>query len=98
MAKRDTKIMKILCSNMYEQQLKDILESINFIDSKEAKSFKLYLDTIIINIPTKAKKYKQSLYSNNENVKDVEYHDYTIPFFWDKKNDNYIILGIIKKN
>jgi len=89
--------MKILCSQLYEQQLKEILTTMASSDYEVARKFKLYLDTIILNIPTKAKKYKQSLYSSNEDVKDVEHENYTIPFLFDKSENSFVILAILKK-
>ena len=89
--------MKILSSELYEKQLKDILKEISTSNYDEAKKFKLYLDTIIINIPTKAKKYKQSLYSENKSIRDVECEGYTIPFLFDEINDTYLVLAILMK-
>ncbi len=88
--------MKILCTQTYEQELKQILRSIAEVDFKEAKRFKTYLDTIIINIPTKASKYKKSIYFYDDNVKDVEYEDYIIIFYYDEFQNNYVILSILK--
>ena len=90
--------MKILCSNLYESQLKKILQGLSEIDFVSTQKFKMYLDTIIINIPTKASKYEKSIYYDDDNVKDVQYEDYTVVFFIDTDNDNYLILSIIKKN
>lgn len=90
--------MKISCSPLYEMQLKEILNEIAEYNFNSAKSFKLYLDTLVINIPTKAKKYKQSIYSDNENIKDLEYENYTIPFILDIQTQEYTLLAIIKKN
>ena len=89
--------MKILCSQLYEKQIKKILISIASSDYNQAKKFKLYLDTIILNVQTKAKKYKQSVYSDNENIKDIEHEGYTIPFLFDEPNNTYLILAILKK-
>jgi len=89
--------MKILCSELYEEQLKEILIRMIEIDYKATKGFKSYLDTIIINIPTKSKKYKKSIYFDDENIKDVEHQGYTIPFYIDKTNNSYLILGILEK-
>lgn len=86
--------MKILSSKLYETQLKSILGTFT---PEEIKAFKLYLDTIIINMPSKAKKYKPSIYFNDENIKDIEHQGYTIPFYYDEANDTYLVLGIIKK-
>ena len=89
--------MKILCSKLYEKQLKEILMLMASSDYNQAKNFKLYLDTIILNVPTKARKYKQSVYSDNEKIKDVEHEGYTIPFLFDETNNTYLILAIVKK-
>ena len=98
MAGNEGEKMKILCSPLYEKQLKEILNEIAEYDFNSAKSFKLYLDTIAINIPTKASKYKQSQYSTNEKVKDIIYENYIIPSIIDLENHEYILLSIIKKN
>lgn len=89
--------MKIFCSELYENQLKNILQGLAEIDFASTQKFKSYLDTIIVNIPTKANKYKKSIYYDDEYVKDVEYENYTIIFHMDKDKQNYLILAIIKK-
>lgn len=48
-------------------------------------------------MPTKAKKYKQSIYFDDERLKDIEYEGYVIPFILDEENKIYTVLGIIKK-
>ena len=90
--------MNIFCTPLYEKQLKEILQDYMTEDKQATKSFKLYLDTIIINIPTKANKYKKSIYFNDENIKDVEHENLTISFYLDNENENenYLILSIIK--
>ena len=90
--------MEILSSNLYEEQLKAILEPYLQSDPKGIKDFKLYLDTVILNMPSKAKKYKKSIYFDDENIKDIEHQGYTIPFFMDEESDSYVILGIIENN
>jgi len=97
MAEGTRKIMKIVCSKLYEAQLKIILEEILKESFQSAKNFKLYLDTIIINVPTKAKKYKTSTLFNDENIKDIEYEGYKIPFFLNIEENIYLILGIVEK-
>ena len=86
--------MKILSSPLYQEQLKAILSPVLEHDPQNAKSFKLYLDTIIINMPSKARKYKKSIYFDDENIRDIEHQGYTIPFYMDEDNDTYLILGI----
>ena len=90
--------MEIICSELYEKQLKEILEPLVKEDFSFAKKFKMYLDTIIINIPTKVNKYKKSIYFDDENIKDLEYENYTVVFYVEKSNNKYIILGMVKKS
>jgi len=89
--------MNIITSPLYEKQLKEILESIVLYDYKSAKNFKIYLDTIILNMQSKEKKYKKSIYFNDENIKDISFQGCTIIFLVDKSNSSYIILGITAK-
>lgn len=89
--------MQILCTELFERQLKDILQDFAKEDFSATKNFKMYLDTVIINIPTKAQKYKQSIYFDDENIKDLEHQGFIIPFLIDPSFDNYLVLGIVKK-
>jgi len=90
--------MNIITSTLYEKQLKDILLLIAQHDFQSAKQFKIYLDTIILNMQTKEKKYKKSIYFDDENIKDISFQGCTIVFFVDKSNSCYIILGITTKS
>ena len=89
--------MNILTTELFEEQLKDVLRNFQSENSEATKKFKLYLDTIIINIPTKAKKYKKSIYFNNENIKDIPHEDFTVVFYIDETHNNYLILSILPK-
>jgi len=97
MARGTGKIMQILCTDLFENQLKQILKKFAQEDFSATKNFKIYLDTVIINIPTKAQKYKKSIYFNDENIRDVEHQGFRIPFLFDKENNIYLILGIVEK-
>lgn len=89
--------MQILSSKLFETQLKEIFTPYLESDLKGIKDFKLYLDTVILNMPSKAMKYKKSIYFDDENIRDIEHQGYTIPFYMDEINDIYIILGITPK-
>jgi hypothetical protein len=89
--------MNILATELFEKQLKEILTTFALEDSEATKKFKLYLDTIIINMPTKAKKYKQSIYFNDEKIKDIPHENFTIVFMIDEVLNNYLILTILPK-
>jgi hypothetical protein len=89
--------MNILSSTLYKKQLEEILKPLREENESDAKSFKMYLDTIIINMQTKVKKYKQSIYFENENIKDIKNQGYTIPFYIDENRKTYVLLGIVKE-
>lgn len=90
--------MEIYTSKLYEQQLRDILSLLLQDDYKATKNFKMYLDTIILNIPSKEKKYKKSIYFDDENIRDILFQGCTIVFLVDKESSRYTILGITKKS
>ncbi|MFA6193032.1 MAG: hypothetical protein WC665_11865 [Sulfurimonas sp.] len=87
--------MSILVSNLYKEQLKEILKLLEEENASNAKSFELYLDTVIVNMQTKVKKYKQSIYFNDENIKDIENQGYVVPFYIDDKKKVYVLLGLL---
>ncbi len=89
--------MQILCTPSYETQLKAILKKFLLKDFNATKKFKLYLDTILVNLPTKAHKYKQSPLFNDEDIKEIPHEAYNVIFFQDKTNNNYLIMGILEK-
>lgn len=88
--------MNIITSNLYKKQLEDVLSTLEKENEGSSKSFKLYLDTIIINMQSKIEKYKKSVYFDDENIKDIENQGYRIPFYIDKEKSLYILLGIVK--
>jgi len=90
--------MNILCTPLYEKQLKEILSTYIEEDFTATKKFKLYLDTILINLPTKANKYKKAKLFDDEDIKEIPHENFNILFFIDKISDNYLILSILPKN
>ena len=89
--------MQILTSKLFEEQLKDILELLKEDDYQVSKQFKMHLDAIIIEMPAKLKEYKASIYFDDENIKDIEFEGFSIPFLIDNSNNCYIVLGILKR-
>jgi len=87
--------MNVVCCTLFKEQLRAILSPMKQSDLQGAKSFKLYLDTILLNLPTKAEKYKPSIYFNNDDIRDIEHQGFTIPFYHDRENKTYAVLGII---
>jgi len=91
-------MMNILASKVYETQLKEILDILIKIDYQQTKNFKMYLDTIILNMPSKLKKYQKSIYFDDDNIKDIQYNGCTIPFLIDIDKNLIILLGITSKS
>lgn len=87
--------MKLLAGETFEQQLCSILTLRAEEDVAKAKSFKLYLDSILYNLPSKVAKYKPSVYHDDPDVRDIEHQGCTIVFYLDKKKENCTLLGII---
>ena len=88
--------MNILCTKLYQEQLEGFLTILAEQDVKASLDFKLYLDTIMLNLPTKLKKYKQSIYFNDENIRDIEHKGLTITFLIDE-DETFVLLGIAQK-
>lgn len=89
---------QIVSSTLFEEQLQEIINTLEKEDSNSVKSFKLYLDTVILNMQTKIAKYKPSVYFDSEKVKDIENQGYVIPFYSDEADETYVLLGICKKD
>ncbi|MFT7860924.1 MAG: type II toxin-antitoxin system RelE/ParE family toxin [Sulfurimonas sp.] len=89
--------MNILVTTTFEDQLKEILEDMLTHDPDSVKSFKMYLDTILLNMPTKAKKYKVSKLFDDEDVQEIEHEGFVIPFYHNKQKNTFVILGIIER-
>jgi len=87
--------MTVVSSPLFCRQLEEILAPLVETNPQEAKRFKLYLDTILLNLPSKASKYKRSIYFDDDNAKDIEHQGYTIPFYYDKARGACALLGII---
>jgi len=87
----------ILSSTLFDEQLQEILSSLEKEECNSAKSFKLYLDTVIVNMQSKITKYKPSVYFEDKKVKDIENQGYVIPFYTDESEEVYVLLGIFNK-
>lgn len=93
------KAMKqIVSSTLFDEQLQEIMHALEKEEGNSAKNFKLYLDTVIVNMQSKIAKYKPSIYFESEEVKDMENQGYVIPFYSDEADETYVLLGICKKD
>jgi hypothetical protein len=88
--------MKILCSQSFKEQYQDLLKEYAQIDLEATKKYKIYLDTVILNMPTKLKKFKDSTYFNDSNIKEIEHQGHIIPFYINEADEECLLLGIVK--
>jgi hypothetical protein len=98
LAREKGQIVKILCTELYQTQLVEIFDSFEENDYKGLQRFKTYLDTIIVNIPTKVEKYKQSQFFGDTIVQEIDHENFTIYFYTEKETKTFLILGIVKKS
>ena len=89
--------MTILCSQTFQEQYKALLQEYAAIDYEAVKRYKMYLDTVILNMPTKLAKFKQSTLFDDENIYELEHQGHIIPFYKDEKEATILLLGLFKK-
>ena len=86
--------MQIVRSKEYINTLKNIISYISKDSKKRALVFKKELDKNIDNLVYMPYKCRQSIYFDDENIRDLVFKGYVIPYFIDK--NRILILGIIK--
>lgn len=89
---------QIVCAPLFEEQLHAIMDAMENEVSSSSKSFKVYLDAVIVNMQSKIAKYKPSEYFDGEKIKEIENQGYLIPFYVDEAEEIYVLLGIYKKS
>ncbi|MCH9740967.1 MAG: type II toxin-antitoxin system RelE/ParE family toxin [Epsilonproteobacteria bacterium] len=88
--------MEIVRGEKYRESLKSIMETISKDSVNRAIDFKNTLDKKIDDLDFMPYKFKQSIYFNNENIRDLIFKGYTIPYKIDKEKNQIIIIGINK--
>jgi len=88
--------MKIKRTKKYILSLQNILEYISIDSKNRAKNFRQKVDKKINDLIYFPYKYRKSIYFEDENIRDLIFSGYTIPYKIDTKNDKIIILGITK--
>ncbi|MEA1955018.1 MAG: type II toxin-antitoxin system RelE/ParE family toxin [Campylobacterota bacterium] len=88
--------MKIVRKEKYSTSLKQILSYISKDSKIQAINFKNELDENINKIISMPYKYRKSIYFNDENIRDLIYKGYVIPYKIDKEKNQIIIIGVNK--
>ena len=87
--------MKISKPKKYNLELKEILKYIAKGSPISAKSFKVKLDKKILDLPHMPYKFRQSIYFDYKQIRDLIYKGYTIPYLVDEQKQAIVLLGII---
>lgn len=90
--------MKIVRSRKYQVNLLIILKYIAKDKISASRNFQRELDELLENIPNFPYKYKQSIYFNNKNIRDLIYKKYTINYEVNLEKNSIEILNIFNKN
>lgn len=88
--------MNIYKNPKYNIRLTEILKYIAVNNSSNAKGFKSKLDKFILNLINSSYKFRQSNYFENENIRDLIFKGFTIPYLIDLEKNRIIILDIFK--
>jgi len=90
--------MVIIRTDCFKKQLREIVFYI-VRDKKEAsKNFRYELNTTIDNLVNSPYKYRQSIYYENKNIRDMTFHGYSIIYRIDKQKNSIEILEIFNRN
>jgi len=88
--------MQIIRDINYLTNLDVILDYIARDSFHKASVFLSKLDNMINNIVNFPYKYRKSFCYDDEDIRDLVFKGYTIPYLIDTKNDQIIILDIFK--
>ena len=86
--------MQIIFKECFSKSLDDILDYIAKDSLSRAIKFNQHLHRQIENIPDMPYKYRKSYYYNNEEIRDMIFKGYTVPYMINK--ENIAILDIFK--
>jgi len=88
--------MKIITKPLFKSGLKDILVYISHDSKIRAKQFNKTLFVGINSLDNFPYKFRKSVYSDNEHIRDYVFKGYTIPYLIDEANDVIVVLDIFK--
>lgn len=88
--------MQIIKDEIFTQNLKNILKFIAKDSKNRAFDFNNQLFYHINKLPYMPLKCRKSYYYHNENVRDLVFKGYTIPYLIDNEFEKIVILDIFK--
>ncbi len=90
--------MNIIHNQIFSKELKVILKYIAMDKPLASLNFKDELKFKIKELPANLYKYKQSLYFNDKNIREMTYKTYTLIYEINFEKDSIEILKIFNKN
>jgi len=90
--------MKIIRSRKFQINLLISLQYIALDKISASKNFQKELDKLIKDIPNFPYKYRQSIYFNDKNVRDLIYKKHTINYEVNLEENSIEILNIFNQN
>jgi len=88
--------MKIVYDEKFINRLIDIYEYISLDSKNRADKFKKDIKSKIENLTIFPYKFRKSIYFDNENIRDLIFKGYVIPYKIDPDKKEITILGIKK--
>ena len=88
--------MQIIRDEFYLSKLDEIIDYMASNNVVAAINFLNKLDKKIDNLTNMPLKFRQSSYYEDENIRDLTFKGYTIPYLVDKKKEVIVILDIFK--
>jgi plasmid stabilization system protein ParE len=88
--------MQIIRSKNFLNSLSIVTDYIAKDSLDNAISFMDTMDSKIDNLVYLPYKYRKSFYYDNENIRDLIFKGYTIPYLVDSENNKIVILDIFK--
>ena len=90
--------MQVIYKKSFENQLLHIIDYIAKDKISASINFANELEKLISLIPDNPFKYKQSIYFNNKNIRDMPYKGYTINYKVNFEKDLIEVLRIFNRN
>ncbi len=88
--------MQIIRDTNYLTKLQNIMEFIAKDSLTRALIFQTDLDEKVNNLENMPYKFRKSIYFNDENIRDLIFKGYVVPYKIDKIKDTINIIGIKK--
>ena len=89
--------MTIIYNPIFDKEIIDIINYIALDKPSASINFALELEKLILDIPYFPFKYKQSIYFNDKNVRDIIYKGYTIIYEVNLDKNTIEILKIFNQ-